>query len=128
MDKRAQLLGLATRRQTARWAGYGCLGDYHQGAYECDEVSPYSKTARNLDARVFVMLQDWASGDQLLKPFDHDAAELGYTPGQTRRVSASSIRRRSTNVNLVTLLQDTFNFDLRMSTARIYFPSSNSVW
>jgi hypothetical protein len=51
VDKQALLRALARRRQAARWPGYGCIGDYRQGRYECDAVSPYTKTAKNTDAR-----------------------------------------------------------------------------
>src|ERR1051325_114708 len=58
IDKRSQLLKLAKVRQATRWSGYKCIGDYHEEAYECDHVSPYSKTAGNLDADIMVVLQD----------------------------------------------------------------------
>jgi hypothetical protein len=45
-------------RPTAEYSG---IGDYHDGAYECERVSPYTKTAGNVDADVMVLLQDWAS-------------------------------------------------------------------
>lgn len=110
MDKRARLLDLAKRRQATRWEGYGCLGDYQQGAYECDEVSPYSKTAGNHNASIFVMLHDWASADQLLGPLDSDAVRLGYT------------RNQATNTNLEKLLLDTFNLRLEDVYGTNLFP------
>ncbi len=50
-------------------------------SYECDYVSPYTKSADNINARVMVVAQDWASADSLSaeKP-DRDSVELGYTP------------------------------------------------
>jgi hypothetical protein len=110
MDKHALLLDLAKHRQATRWDGYGCLGDYQQGAYECDEVSPYSKTARHYDANIFVMLQDWASADQLLGPLDYDAVRLGYT------------RNQATNKNLEKLLPGTLNLPLEDVYGTNLFP------
>lgn len=78
-DKRTQLLALAKTRQATSWDRYNCIGDYHGGIYECDYVSPYSKTAGNIDADVMVMLQDWDSDEGLLGPIDEDARTLGYT-------------------------------------------------
>ena len=61
MDKHAALLELAHRRQAARWPPYKYIGDYHGGAYECEFVSPYTKSAGNRDAKLMVLLQDWSS-------------------------------------------------------------------
>jgi hypothetical protein len=61
MDKRARLLSLARLRQSTRWRGYTSIADYHGGVYECDFVSPYTKTAGNSDAEIMVLLQDWSS-------------------------------------------------------------------
>ena len=58
-DKNARLLALARLRQATRWPGYKSIADYHHGVYECDFVSPYTKTAGNVDAEVMVLLQDW---------------------------------------------------------------------
>jgi restriction system protein len=48
--------------------------------YECDFVSPYSKSAGNVDASLMVLLQDWSCDDRLKGSPDPDAAALGYTP------------------------------------------------
>ena len=68
MDKRARLLELARERQADRWPGYAAIGDYHEGRYECDFVSPYTRSAANVDAQVMVLLQDWASDASLSGP------------------------------------------------------------
>src|SRR2546423_4086791 len=110
MDKRAQLLALARQRQATRWPGYNCIGDYHGGIYECDFVSPYTKSASNVDADVFVLLQDWSSDVSLSGPFDEDSAKLGYS------------RHIPTNQNLIRLLGETFGFDLHDTYATNLFP------
>jgi uracil-DNA glycosylase len=100
VDKQALLRALARRRQAARWPGYGCIGDYRQGRYECDAVSPYTKTAKNTDASIFLLLQDWASDDRLRQPFDQDLAERGHD------------RELRTNITLVRLLRQAFSVGL----------------
>jgi len=82
MNKHPRLLALATLRQVTRWPGYTSIADYHDGAYECDFVSPYTKTADNVDAEVMVLLQDWSSDDELRRGFDESTWRLGYTPAQ----------------------------------------------
>jgi hypothetical protein len=110
MDKRAELLNLAKLRQTTRWKGYKCIGDYHAGAYECDFVSPYTKTAGNIDADIMVMLQDWASDEALSGAFHEPSAKLGHTPS------------RPTNRNLIRLLNTTFGITLRDTYGTNLFP------
>src|SRR6267143_106898 len=101
MDKPTELLALAKLRQATRWPGYKCIGDYHAGAYECNLVSPYTKTAGNIDADVMVMLQDWASDEVLCGSFHEPSANLGHTPS------------RPTNRNLTKLLDTIFGLALR---------------
>ena len=45
MDKHLRLLDLARLRQMTRRLGYRFIGDYHEGRYECDFVSPYTRSA-----------------------------------------------------------------------------------
>jgi uracil-DNA glycosylase len=101
MDKHAALLELAHRRQAARWPPYKYIGDYQGGAYECEFVSPYTKSARNLNATVMVLLQDWSSDSGLSGELDRDARDLGYT------------RRSPTNEKLQERLVLHFGFSLR---------------
>ena len=61
MRKRKLLRDLARHRQTHVPVGYKGIGEYHDGLYECDFVSPYTKSAHNLDADIVIVLQDWAS-------------------------------------------------------------------
>jgi restriction system protein len=110
MDRHAELIKLGLKRKATRWPGYKCLGDYCGGAYECDFVSPYTKTAGNENADVFVLLQDWCSDKTLSGPLNEDAAGLGYIP------------RLSTNKNLVKLLRLTFGLRLSEVYGTNLFP------
>ena len=99
MNKKASgLLDLGRKRRAERWRRYACIGDFHGGAYECEFVSPYTKSAGNVDANVMVLLQDWASEDVLAGPFLPDRVEHGYDParGTNRRLK----QRLSTHLGL----------------------------
>lgn len=110
MDKQDALLALAKLRQGTRWPGYNCIGDYHAGAYECDLVSPYTKSAGNVDAEIMVMLQDWASDEALRGPLHEPSMKLGHTPS------------RPTNRNLIRLLDRTFGITLHDTYGTNLFP------
>ena len=110
MAKTDQLLKLAKNRQSSRWVGYRGIGDYHQGRYECNFVSPYTKSAGNVDARIMVLLQDWSSNEWLSGPFHSDVAELGRSPNLP------------TNINLCHLLRETFSTELASIYATNLFP------
>ena len=93
MSKSKELLDLAKLRQCTRWAGYGAIGDYHAKAYECDHVSPYTKTAGNVDSDLFFMLQDWSSHSFLSKPVNAEVRERGFAPNlPTNRNFAALLR------------------------------------
>ena len=110
MHKRDELLRLAKLRQATRWKGYQCIADYHRGIYECDFVSPYSKTAGNVDAEIMVMLQDWSSDDSLRGPINDGSVKLGHTP------------HLPTNRNLSRLLSTTFGLTLSDTYGTNLFP------
>jgi restriction system protein len=86
------------------------LAEYHGGVYECDHVSPYTKTAGNLDSPIFILLQDWSSDDRLRGPLDPDAVHLGHMPNLP------------TNRNLRALLRKTFGRELEDVYATNLFP------
>ena len=109
-SKRWELIELAQKRRETQWPRYSCIGDYQNGTYECDHVSPYTKAANNLDADIFVLLQDWDSHDGLSGPFDCCVQELGYSPNQ------------ATNVNLIKLLAGHFHVPLADTYATNLFP------
>ena len=107
MDKRAELLKLAKLRQATRWEGYKCIGDYHDGIYECDFVSPYTKTAGNVDAEILVMLQDWSSDESLKGSIDYGAATLGHTPHLPTTPTIRITARRARQLALPVLVSVT---------------------
>jgi hypothetical protein len=78
MDKHRELKALATKRQRARWPGYKGIGDYHNGVYECPYVSPYTKTAGNVDADIMVVLQDWTSDESIRRDLVRAVAYAKY--------------------------------------------------
>lgn len=47
MNKKEELLKLAELRQSKVYESYTSIADYANGAYECEYVSPYSKSAHN---------------------------------------------------------------------------------
>jgi hypothetical protein len=110
MNKQDLLLALAQKRKTTRWSGYGQIGDYHNGAYECDFVSPYTKSAGNVDAEIFVILQDWSSDESLCGSLDTDCVHYGLT------------RTLPTNKRLIELLRRYFGVELEDVYATNLFP------
>jgi hypothetical protein len=109
MDKQISLLALAQKRKTTSWPGYRQIGDFHDGAYECDFVSPYTKSAGNVDADIFVLLQDWSS-DEALRDLDSDCVRYGLR------------RALPTNKRLVELLRSHFGVELKDIYATNLFP------
>ena len=110
MSKAQQLLELAKTRQTTRYQGHTCIGDYDNGVWECDYVSPYSLSAHNVDADVMIVLQDWCSSDSFNLPVCQETLTLGHTP---------SVR---TNINLKTLLHDHLGLTLSQTYSTNLFP------
>ena len=110
MEKQDLLLALAQKRKTTSWPGYGHIGDYHDGAYECDFVSPYTKSAGNVNAEIFILLQDWSSDESLRGSLDSDCVLYGLT------------RAFPTNKRLVELLRHHFGVELEVVYATNLFP------
>jgi restriction system protein len=110
-SKADRLRALAHKRQSdTSWPYYCQIGDFRDGAYECDHVSPYTKSAGNVDADVFLMLQDWSSSEFLSGPLDEDAIRYGHTP------------RLPTNRSLKALLRDHLGLDLGDTYGTNLFP------
>jgi uracil-DNA glycosylase len=110
MNKEVLLLALAQKRKTTSWPGYSQIGDYHDGAYECDFVSPYTKSAGNIDSEIFVLLQDWSSDESLRGSLDSDCVRFGLT------------RALPTNKRLIELLRCQFGVELGDVYATNLFP------
>lgn len=110
MDKKDLLLALAQKRKATSWPEYCRIGDYHDGVYECDFVSPYTKSAGNVDAEILVLLQDWSSDESLRGPLDSDSVRYGLT------------RTFPTNKRLSELLQSCFGVGLKDVYATNLFP------
>ena len=108
--KRKLLNELARHRQEHVPAGYRGIGEYHAGAYECDFVSPYTKSAQNLAADIMLVLQDWCADEFLRGPVDPEVIALGHDP------------RLPTNRNLKRLLWTHFGTQLAETYATNLFP------
>lgn len=96
-SKAKALLALAKKRKATRLDGYHCIGEFHGGIFECNHVSPWTKSGRNVDADVMIVGQDWSSYDVLAsEPPNREVARLGFD------------RTFPTNSNLDDLLQRYF--------------------
>ena len=109
-DKQKQLISLAKQRQQVVRSGYKNIGDFKDGAYECDYISPYTKSANNVNANVMIMLQDWVGDKKLSGPLLTDAIELGQIPSLP------------TNKRLKALLNQHFGLALSETYATNLFP------
>ncbi|TYT74190.1 uracil-DNA glycosylase family protein [Desulfobotulus mexicanus] len=110
MNKDKELLKLSKLRQQTRYNGYTSIGDYQNGIWECDFVSPYSKSSHNSDSDILVFLQDWCSSDSFNNSICQETLRLGYTP---------NVR---TNVNLKNLLKKHFKKNLEDIYSTNLFP------
>ena len=110
--KRKRIAVLARHRRENVFPGYSGIGDYHFGAYECDFVSPYTKSAGNVNADIMLVLQDWCSDEYLRqqKRADSDLVRLGHDP------------ELDTNENLKSLISTHFGIGLEQTYATNLFP------
>lgn len=99
-DKIKLLKKLGARRKANCYPGFKNLSDFHNGLYESDFVSPYTKGSGNANSKIFILLQDWTSEDRIQARLGPEAVELGYSP---------ALR---TNINLQALLKATFHCQL----------------
>lgn len=104
------LAALAAERKAAQWEGFKNLADFHNGYYDCDFVSPYTKSAGNTSSKIFVMLQDWSSDEGLSGAPDPETQRLGYAPSV------------ATNRNLERLLKEHFEVSISQVYATNLFP------
>ncbi len=109
-EKEEALSRLAEKRKQTRMPGYRVLADYHDGVYECDYVSPWSKSAHNVDAEVMIVGHDWSSEKWMSGPVDEESAQRGYSS------------RFPTNRNLFDLLKRHFGLSFAEVYATNAFP------
>ncbi len=94
-----RLRELARRRVASVWDGYRQPEDY--GYDFRDLVSPYSRTAGNVDAAVMVVLQDWASHDVLRRePMNAEMARYGHDPRRPTNKRLKALLRKHLDVAL----------------------------
>jgi hypothetical protein len=110
VGKNARLKELALLRKNSRWPGYMCIGDYHGGVYECQFVSPYTRSAGNVDAELMILLQDWSSDAILSGDVLPERCTVGHDPS------------RVTNRRLKDLLRRHFGLELKDVYATNVFP------
>jgi len=108
--KKEKLLALAHKRQRNVPHGYKGIGDYHNGAYECEYVSPYTRSANNTNADIMFILQDWCSDELLSQPVNPEIIRLGHMP------------ELPTNKNLKTLLKTHLGTELEDTYGTNLFP------
>jgi restriction system protein len=108
--KNEELLKLAQLRQSKVYDGYFNLDHFDDGLWECDFVSPFSKSSHNVDSDILSVLQDWSSVEGLEVPFCQESFDLGYDP---------KIR---TNINMIQLLRDHFGKELKDVYTTNLFP------
>ena len=87
-ERTARLKALARTRRETDLAGlfgknaplYSHIGDFHGGVYECDDVSPWTKSGGDVDADFMIVGQDWSSYTQLEKPVNRHIVDYGFDP------------------------------------------------
>jgi uracil-DNA glycosylase len=112
IEKQGRLLELVRMRREEVCHPHKKIGEYYDGIYECEFVSPCSKEAHNFDSPIMILLQDWSSDDDLKEPPDLDPAlrNCGFSP----RAKTTRILRR--------LLYDNFRISLEDTYATNLFP------
>jgi hypothetical protein len=103
LDKQSAMATVVAARRLARHPIHRALSKISNGRYDCEFVSPWTKSACNLDADLMIIGQDWVSESFLLKHSDV-LRQLGYDP------------KLATNKNLQRLLLDQFG----LSFSEIY--------
>lgn len=98
--KSEKLLNLAKVRQTSTYEGYYNISDFDDGIWECDFVSPFSKSSNNSNSDILLILQDWSSVEGMSGPFCQQSFDLGYDP------------KVRTNINMIQLLREHFSKEL----------------
>ena len=108
--KLKQLREIGRKRRYSCYDGYQNIGEFHNGKYETEFVSPYTKSAGNPNSPVVVLLQDWSSADRLNGNFSQNISDLGYSP------------ELPTNRSLSQLLMTVFKLELKDVFVTNVFP------
>lgn len=82
MDKKSALAELVTKRRSEQHAEYHHLHTYDDGYWNFDFVVPWTKSVCNLDAKLMIVGQDWASEDFLLKHNSDEKRDKRKLTGQ----------------------------------------------
>jgi restriction system protein len=109
-QKCTALRQLAKKRRRDSIQGYYRLSAFHGGYYECCFVSPWTKSAHNVEADVMLLGQDWSSSDSLNRQ---------PCPEQRKRGQTWNLR---TNVNLRDFLKQHMQLDFCETYATNVFP------
>lgn len=118
MTKEKELLKLAKLRQSKVYDGYTAIADYANKAYECNYISPYSKSAHNQNADVLVILQDWSSKQGL----DPEGEAPNEKPCSELIEYGYSLTGVKTNTNLKRFLKQYLELELKDTYATNLFP------
>lgn len=118
--KKSKLKAVAEKRRSFDLSGSGLshfrhVEEFADGAYKCDHVSPWTKSACNVDAQIMIVGQDWASAE-FLGEEDPLLAELGFDP------------RLPTNTRLQALLDRHFGLSFGQVYATNAFPFVKPGW
>jgi hypothetical protein len=98
LDQENQLAALVRQRRSQVPSGYMCVSEFHNGKYDCDFVSPWTKSAHNTSFRLMVIAQDWASQKYLERPYNWALAECGYDEGLKTNKCLSRLLRQYLNL------------------------------
>ncbi len=81
MNKTDKLKNLAIKRKNAVLIGCKNVQEFQNGKFDTEfNVSPWTNSAKNVDADLMLIGQDWASADWLNDPANLEYASLGRNP------------------------------------------------
>lgn len=115
LSKVELLQRLAEKRKSSQ-APFGCqnISNLHGGFWETKHVVPWTNSACNVDADVFVLAQDWSSKEHL--------DNLRGRPDATEIAAAGQQASLPTNRNLKRLLQEYLGITFSATYATDVFP------
>lgn len=115
-------------RKAARRDGYQYLHEFHSGLYECDHVSPWTRSGSNVDAAVMVIGQDWSSADVLAGEPNREVARDGFDGSfQTNRNLDDLLGRHFRLARTQCYLTNLFPF-IKPGGASSPIPMADLVW